>query len=255
VDSVAIFGVGLIGGSFGLALRKAGFSGTIVGVSSRSAIEGAITAGAIDRGVSLEEGVRCDLVFLAQPVLRIISTLGQLATLVRPGAIVTDAGSTKRAIVEAATSLPSFVGGHPMAGKETRGIESADADLFRGRPWLLTSEPPATLRRWIEAVGAQIHVLSPSEHDQLVALISHAPQLLSNAIARVTEPHRAFGGPGLRSMTRLADSSYEIWRDILETNRDSIVRALDEVLASATFLRNALDTQDDPAVASFFPKH
>lgn len=254
MDSIAIAGVGLIGGSFALAVRRTGFCGEIVGVSSAGTIAKAIALGAIDCGVTLEEAARRDLLFLAQPVAVIIDTLRRLRGALAPSTIVTDAGSTKREIVAAAEGLSNFVGGHPMAGKEMRGVENADADLFRGRPWLLTSEPPAELRHWIEATGARIIVLRADEHDRLVALISHAPQLLSNAIARVTQPGQAFGGPGLESMTRLAGSSFSIWRDILATNRDETAAALDRILAEASRLRQALTTEDWDEIAASFRK-
>lgn len=252
MDSIAIAGVGLIGGSFALAVRQAGFRGEIVGVSSLATIGKARALGVIDRGVPLEEAARADLLFLAQPVSVIVDTLRRLPGLAGPSTIVTDAGSTKRAIADAARDLRNFTGGHPMAGKEARGVEAATADLFRGRPWLLTSEPPSPLRHWIEATGARISVVTPVEHDRLVALISHAPQMLSNAIARVTHPAQNFAGPGLESMTRLAGSSYSVWRDILATNRDETVAALDRIVAEASRLRDALQAEDWETVAASF---
>jgi prephenate dehydrogenase len=252
VDSVAIAGVGLIGGSFALALRKAGFTGDILGVSSPGTIARAIELGVVDRGATIEDAARCEWVFLAQPVSVILETLRHLPGLVSPSAIVTDAGSTKRAIVAAASGLANFTGGHPMAGKESRGVEAADADLFHGRPWLMTSEPPAQLREWVESVGALITVMPPEDHDRLVALISHAPQLLSNAISGATEASRGFAGPGLESMTRLAGSSFDVWRDILGTNRDNTVAALDRLIAEAQRLRDALDDEDWSSIEDSF---
>jgi prephenate dehydrogenase len=252
VDSVAIAGVGLIGGSFALALREAGFRGEIVGLSSPATIEKAVARGIVARGVTLEEAAHCDLLFLAQPVSVIAATLRRLPGLTGAATIVTDAGSTKRAIVEAGADLPNFIGGHPMAGKEIRGVEAADAHLFRGRPWILTAEPPPVLRRWIEATGARVSVLPAAEHDRLVALVSHAPQLLSNAIASVTRPGRDFAGPGLESMTRLAGSSISVWRDILATNRDETIAALDRFLAETSRLRQALAAEDWEAISASF---
>ena len=133
MKTVAIAGVGLIGGSFALALRKAGFKGRIVGVSSAATIDKAFALGVIDEALPLAEAAAdADLVYLSQPISRIIETLGVLDT----DALVTDAGSTKAVICETARKLKRgrFVGGHPMAGKESRGVEQADADLFRGRP-------------------------------------------------------------------------------------------------------------------------
>src|SRR3954453_14317993 len=142
MQCVAIAGVGLIGGSFGLALRRGGFTGSIIGVSSPRTIEAACERGAIDRGVTLEEAAEsADLLLLAQPISVILETIDRLAPIARPECLITDAGSTKAEIVSRAASLPNFIGAHPMAGKETSGIESADASLFIGRPWILATGP------------------------------------------------------------------------------------------------------------------
>ena len=242
LNSVAIVGVGLIGGSFARALRQAGFAGEILGVSSPATI--AKAAGVVDRGVSLEQAAACDLVFLAQPISGIIETLGRLRT----NALVTDAGSTKRAICQAAAHLPNFVGGHPMAGKEVSGVENADPDLFRGRPWILTAPPPAEFQHWLERIGARLLVMGAEEHDHLVALSSHVPQLISNAIAKVSQPARAVAGPGLESMTRLSRSSFPLWKDIIATNRDEIGAALDNYIAALQMQREALSRGDDEAL-------
>lgn len=246
VNSVAIAGVGLIGGSFALALRKAGFKGEIAGISSPATI--AKAKGVIDRGITIQEAAGYDLVFLAQPIRQIIETLPNLAG---STALITDAGSTKRAICAAAKDLQNFIGGHPMAGKEVRGVENSDADLFRGRPWLLTGEPPAWFRETLERIGANIMMTTPEQHDQMIAMASHMPQLVSCAIAKVTKPVRHVGGPGLESMTRISRSSYDIWRDILDTNRDEAIAALDHLISEATFLRQAVLTED-PAVEEYF---
>lgn len=246
MQSVAIIGVGLIGGSFALALRKAGFHGEIAGVSSPATI--AKATGVIDRGISLEEAAGYDLVFLAQPISQIIETLPKFAG---SQALITDAGSTKRMICEAARNLSNFIGGHPMAGKEVRGVENSDAALFQGRPWLLTSEPPAWFRETLEKIGARIIVTTPEEHDRMIALASHMPQLVSCALAKVTEGVRSVGGPGLESMTRISRSSYDIWRDILATNADEAVAALDLILAEAASLRHSV-LANDPELKKYF---
>ncbi len=240
METVVIAGVGLIGGSFGLALKSAGFRGRILGVSSPQTIEKALRRGAIDEGASLEEAApRADLIYLAGPIRAILGTIPKLDGLARPGTLVTDAGSTKRRICEAGSRLRGalFLGGHPMAGKEKRGVEEAEAELFRGRPWLLTPsmredlETPAAreLLAWIGRIGAEPRVMTPEEHDRTVALSSHLPQMLSTALAASLDgiPGVAeAAGPGLLDMTRLALSGWDIWRDILETNRDEIVRAI-----------------------------
>ena len=163
METVAIVGVGLIGASFGLALRRAGFRGAIVGVSNPEALAEAKAAGAIDSSASLADACStADLVYLSQTVDRIVETLQLLGPFVRPGTLVTDAGSTKTAITkQAARSLPDagFIGGHPLAGKEKRGASAAEANLFDGRPYVLTPpQGPVTphlpvFRNYLERMG------------------------------------------------------------------------------------------------------
>ena len=245
--TVAIFGVGLIGGSFALALRKAGFTGRILGVSSPGTIRRALDLNVIDAGVSDEEAARsADLIYLSQPILRIIECLPELSKWVQPGSLVTDAGSTKSAIVERATVLfapGQFLGGHPMAGRERRGVEAAEAELFRGRPYVLTPHPLAQpenpvareFEAWIRKIGAVPIVLDPAEHDRAVAFTSHLPQLASTALAALLEarpePKSGVFGPALVDSTRLALSSFDIWGDILATNRGPILEALRNYIA------------------------
>jgi prephenate dehydrogenase len=251
MKSAAIVGVGLIGGSFGLALRKAGFGGPILGVSSDRSIHEAVAVGAIDRGASLEEAAgTCDVIFLSQPISGILETLRKLDPLVRPETLVTDAGSTKQAIVrQAERSLRrcTFLGGHPMAGKEQRGAGAADADLFRGRPWVFTSDLEHPLRRWVEKFGAREILLDAATHDRLVAWSSHLPQLASTALACVLSERApdaaAVAGPGLIDSTRLAMSSYDLWRDIIDTNREEIIRALDGYIEKLQDLRNDFEAE------------
>ena len=222
MNTVAIVGVGLIGGSFALALRKAGFNGKIIGVSSPATIEKALARGVIDEALPLAEAANAaDLVYLSQPISRILATLDALET----DALVTDAGSTKAAICERARRLKRFVGGHPMAGKESRGVEQADADLFRGRPYVLTSREPE-LEHWIERIGARLVFLDPVEHDRQVAFVSHLPQLLSTALASMLAGKENIAGPAAADLTRLALSPYDIWRDIFATNAEPIDAAL-----------------------------
>jgi prephenate dehydrogenase len=257
MKSVAIVGTGLIGASLGLALRKSGFDGAIVGVSSEPAIAAAIACGAIDRGAPLSDAVsQADFVFLSQTIGRILDTIRHIDPLVKPGALVTDAGSTKCEIVDAARQSIArcqFLGGHPMAGKETRGAAGADADLFRGRTWALTPdersdlETPAArdFRTWLERIGARAIVLDADEHDRVVSLTSHLPQLASTALAALLAdaPHLAVSGSGLVDMTRLALSSYDLWRDILATNSEHIDRALSAYIQELEHIRENLRTR------------
>jgi prephenate dehydrogenase len=257
LKTFAVVGTGLIGASFGLALRRAGFDGEIVGVSSPSALESAIQAGAVDRGAPLAEAVgNADLVFLSSTIGRILDTLRRLDPLVRPDALVTDAGSTKCEIVDLARQTLrrcQFLGGHPMAGKETRGAASADAGLFQGRTWVLTPDDPAELetpaardfRQWLLRLGARLAVLDSDEHDRVVSLTSHLPQLISTALASMAGDTRRLDvhGSGLLDMTRLAASSYDLWRDILATNTANIERALADYIQKLEHMRENLRTR------------
>jgi len=260
MNTVAIVGVGLIGGSFGLSLRKAGFGGEILGVSSQGATSAGLRAGAISSSASLAEAAaRADLLYLAQPVDRILVTIEQLAPLLAlhgrsTAMLVTDAGSTKAAIVaKANAALPrnTFLGGHPMAGKEKSGVEVSDADLFVGRPYVLTPSPDfnnplaGELRSWIERTGARVLEMSPEEHDAVVALTSHLPQLLSTSLALTLaahpNPHVAHvHGSGLLDMTRLAMSSPDLWQSIIATNRSEILHALDAFSERLQMVRNGI---------------
>jgi prephenate dehydrogenase len=248
VKTIAIVGVGLIGGSFALALRKAGFKGKIIGVSSPSTVEKALACGVIDEALPLAQAAAAaDLVYLSQPISRILATLDVLET----DALITDAGSTKAVICERAGKLKRgrFVGGHPMAGKESRGVEQADADLFRGRPYVLTSREPQ-LETWIERFGARLVLLDPAEHDRQVAFVSHLPQLLSTTLASVLAGKEQVAGPAAADLTRLALSPYDIWRDIFATNAEPIDAALSAFIARLEEVRGHLRASDMEALFS-----
>jgi prephenate dehydrogenase len=258
METVAIVGVGLIGASFGLALRKSGFNGEIIGVSSRSALAAALARGAISTSATLAEATqRADLIYLSQPVDRILDTIPQLSATLRPGTLVTDAGSTKERICECAlTHLPagSFLGGHPIAGKEQRGPDAADAELFRDRPYVLTSgsrpaNHAAPFRAALISFGASVLEMSPAEHDSTVAFTSHLPQLISTALAATLyrEDNAKLSqifGPGLLGMTRLALSSPELWRSILSTNRAHVSEALDAYITVLLELQRTLGERE-----------
>lgn len=252
--TVVIVGVGLIGGSFAKALRAAGFDGRMIGVSSPPVLREALSLGIVDEAGTLEEAVpRADLVYLSQPILKIIETLDQLSGLVKPHTLVTDAGSTKTEIVRKAQAvLPHtlFLGGHPMAGRELRGVSASEADLFRDRTYLLCPSRSEDLQRppaqafvgLLGRIGAKVHIVAPEAHDRLVALTSHLPQLASTALASILETSLgeedlAAAGPGLLDMTRLSLSPYEMWADILETNQQAIDVALERYISQLEQLR------------------
>lgn len=243
---VSVVGVGLIGGSFALALRKAGFAGKIIGVSSPRTVRAALERGAIDEAMPLAEAAaQSDLIYLAQPISRILETLDEIDPLVRPGTLITDAGSTKTEIVRRASKRirrGRFVGGHPLAGKQTRGVREAEADLFRDRPYVLTSRD-AELERAIKRMGARVVIMKPEQHDRLVALTSHLPQLISTALAETIGDEAGasrVAGPAALDLTRLALSPYEIWRDIFSTNSTAIDRALRAFIKKLEELRTTL---------------
>lgn len=255
MQTIGIVGVGLIGGSFALALREAGFSGSILGVSSPETIKLALQRGVIDEGVSLQYAARnSDLIYLAQPIRRIIETLSLLNKYVRTSALVTDAGSTKSAIVNAAAGLTAcqFLGGHPLAGKESRGVSAATSDLFVGRTYVLTPQRAEDMRtqaasdfvQWLERIGAVPLIMNAAEHDRVLAHTSHLPQVLSTALAdflskRGEDVNQIFG-PALVDMTRLALSPFDIWSDILDTNKEQIDAALQGYIAVLEQLRQEL---------------
>lgn len=243
MKTVAIVGVGLIGGSFALALRKAGFAGKIIGVSSPRTISEALRLKVVDEGLPIEEAApQSDLIYLAQPIVRILDLFDQLDPHLKPGALVTDAGSTKVEINERAAVIRRglFLGGHPMAGKESRGVAAAEADLFVDRPYILTPARPSDLDEpsviefldWVRRIGSRPIVLDPASHDELVALASHLPQLASTALAAALSGQPAaskigqVAGPGLIDSTRLALSPFDVWDDILNTNTAAIDKAL-----------------------------
>ncbi len=245
----SVVGVGLIGGSFALALRKAGFKGKIIGVSSPDTVRAALDKGVIDEALPLRDAAgQSDLIYLAQPIERILATLDEIDPHVFPGTLITDAGSTKSAILARAAKRIKrgrFIGGHPMAGKQTRGVSEADSGLFKGRPYVLTT-PDAELEKWIKRMGARVVILDAEEHDRLVALTSHLPQLLSTALASsiAAQPGaQQVAGPAAIDLTRLAMSPYEIWKDIFATNRPAIDAALASYIEKLQSLRTQFHTR------------
>jgi len=259
MQTIAIVGVGLIGGSFARAMREAGFRGRILGVSSPSTVAKAKRLKIIDEALPLDQAAsQADLVYLSQPIRQILDIFPKLNGCVSPDALVTDAGSTKVRIVRTASehlTRARFLGGHPMAGKESRGVEESDPDLFHGRTWVLTPTTLTDLETplarefigWIRRIGSRTLVLSTEQHDQLVAFTSHLPQLASTALAATLSERpdqdnlQQTAGPGLLDTTRLAASPYDVWADILATNPDQILDALSRYIEHLEGLRSALN--------------
>lgn len=260
---VAIIGTGLIGGSFALALRRHFPDVTVVGYDRPDTLNRAVERGAINNAASDLAGalVGADLVYIALPIIPTLEILPEIAKHVAPGALVTDAGSTKSVICRTAREEfrggAVFLGGHPMAGKEQSGIEHADAELFRGAPYaLIGSEGAAPPRakmfaEMLVAIGAQPVWCDAEKHDWAVGIASHLPQLLSVALARVAQDETdetglplSLAGQGLQDMLRLAGSPYSVWRDILLTNTENVSRALDRVAQAVDYLRTRLASKE-----------
>jgi len=238
--TVAVVGLGLIGGSLARALSASGHR--VIGFDRPGVLRAATAAGAIAApGRTLRDAVRAaDLVVLAASPRTNRRLLGQVAGMARPAAVVTDVGSVKRGICADARRRrqAGFVGGHPMAGRESSGFRASSADLFRGRFWILTPEAgtdPAALRAvraLVRATGARPVEMAPAEHDRVVAFLSHVPQVLAWALLGAARADAVAGrrlaaaGPAFRDMTRLARSPRPLWREILAENRGEVRRAL-----------------------------
>ena len=276
---ITIIGTGLIGASIGLALRDSGYTGLITGIDrSSDELRMALDRGAITHLAQSPEKQRVaigrsDLVVLAVPVLGILQWMEQLAPLMHHDQIVTDAGSTKLQIVEAARRLlPGiFLPGHPMAGKESGGAALAEASLFRGATWLFTPDtsaaslPSATSsalqaewRSWVERFGCHILDLPADRHDEICAWVSHLPQMVSTALSALLEDTfgddrdlRAIGGRALREMTRLGSSPFSMWRDVAHTNEPPLAHTLLMLEQRLQHLRENLRT---PALRDEFTK-
>jgi prephenate dehydrogenase len=256
---VAIIGTGLIGGSFAMALRRRFPEIGLVGFSRSGSAARAVARGAIDEAAGdLVSAVRgADLVYVALPIGATIEALRTIAKNAEHHALVTDAGSTKAAICQAAREQfrgdALFLGGHPMAGKEQSGIDQADPELFRGAPYVLMGiEATADWRvkqfeEVVRQIGARPVWCDPDTHDWAVGIVSHLPQLAVVALAAVVNDETdetglplALAGTGLQDTLRLAGSPYSVWRDILLTNSENLSRALDRLAQSVEYLRTNL---------------
>lgn len=265
VEHVTIIGTGLLGGSVGLALRRTGFTGRIIGTGPRIAtLERARAAGCVqDITTDTAAAVRgSGLIVIAAPVSKIPALLDSLSGCVEPDTVITDVGSTKNTIVAAAERILKhphrFVGSHPMAGAETTGPESAHADLFRDKPVIVTpteTTSPDALERieslW-RALGMHLHRMTPAEHDRLVAVISHLPHAASTLLVKLAAESGALpvASTGFADMTRLAGGDPDLWADIFMDNRDAVLAALDRWSQITAQFRDTLKTGGRPALLS-----
>jgi len=260
---VAVIGTGLIGGSFALALRKHFPDISLAGYSRGGSAARAVARGAVHEAApDIASAVRgADLVYVALPIVATIDALPVIAASAEPRALVTDACSTKAVVCRTAQEHfrngARFLGGHPMAGKEHSGIEHADAELFRGAPYALMAsedDPDPSVKEFvamIRAIGAQPVWGDAETHDWAVGIVSHLPQLVSVALARVVQDETdetglplTLAGPGLQDTLRLAGSPYSVWRDILLTNQQNLSRALDRLAQAIDYLRTRLASKD-----------
>ncbi|MCD5398078.1 prephenate dehydrogenase [candidate division NPL-UPA2 bacterium] len=271
---IAIVGVGLIGGSLGLALKKQNLVKEVVGIGRRQeSLDKAIQVGAVDRvTLSLEEGVKnVDLVVVATPVGLITEMIKRMITALPQGAIITDVGSTKEKIVQQVDRiLPegiSFVGGHPLAGSEKRGVGEARADLFENSVCVLTpgektsSETSKIVKLLWEGVGAKVLLMKPKEHDFLLAATSHLPHLLAATLVNLMDdlskkddrlPSLIAGG--FKDTTRIAASFPELWRDICLDNRDNLTAMIDKFKELLEEVREHISNEDSVLLGEDFAK-
>ena len=262
-DTVTIVGVGLIGGSAGLALAKRGAVKKIIGVGrSDSSLKVAKEIGAISEGTTnIREGVaNADFVLVATRVSVIGDQLEEIDTCVRPGTPITDAGSTKQSIVDRWEQSRSsrkgrFVGSHPLAGSHKRGPQAADPALFEDKLTVLTpveSTPKSdtqSISAFWQLIGAQVCHLSPPEHDQLLASASHAPHIVAAALAAATprEAHRLTAG-GWRDTTRIAAGDPDLWADILLDNAKAVTAQIENFSQVSDQLQHAIEEGDRPTL-------
>jgi len=260
---VAILGTGLIGGSFALALRKHFPDISIVGFDRAEILQEALARGAVrETARDLAAAVRgADLVYVALPIGATIEALPAIAAAAKDGALVTDTGSTKAMICRAAKTAfaggARFLGGHPMAGKETSGIARADAELFSGARYALMgleNDPDPRMDGFaalVRELGAEPVWTDAETHDWAVGIVSHLPQFLAVALARIVQDETdetglplSLSGPGLQDMLRLAGSPYSVWRDVAHTNTENIARALDRLEQAVEYLRTRLTSKE-----------
>lgn len=263
--TLSVVGLGLIGGSIALAVRERWPGVRIAGVDRKAVLAHALGSGAIDRSAdSAADVADADLIILAAPVRQNLKLLAEIAQRLPSATIVTDVGSTKQSIVNAAAALSctgSFVGGHPIGGAEQGGFGFARPDLFRHRPWIFTPGPstPATVLERVfdfaRGLGARPSSMDAAEHDRVMAFLSHLPQLAASALMDVIgssagENGLRLAGRGLVDTTRLASSPPDTWRDVCATNAQAVGEALDVLIDRLSDLR--ADLQSGEAVTRVF---
>ncbi len=272
LDTVSIFGLGLLGGSLGMALRARGFARRVVGIARRDeTLLQALELGAVDEATldPIAGALDAELVVVAVPVLSIPPLVESLREGLCAGAVVTDVGSTKAYLQSAIPPLlpagVEYVGGHPMAGSEQAGLDAARADLFEGVRWVLT-RPPGTSDAALDrvgalarAAGARVLEMDTAAHDEAVARISHLPHVAAAVLARAAgagaalpETLSVLAAGGFRDTTRVAESPAEMWRDVCLTNRAALLAALADLQADLSAFAGAIERGDGEALEVLF---
>ncbi len=254
---IGIIGPGLIGGSIGLALKSEGVSAKIIGIGRRkSSIDSAIKIGAIDTGSTNIDDVKdANLVIITTPISTIKSIINDLSYILKPGTVVTDAGSTKRRVCRWGNKLikrgVQFVGSHPIAGSEKRGVEFARHDLFRNAYCFITptKEPTKPAIRLVTelwmTLNMRIVLASPEYHDRLLAYISHLPHIIASSLINTAiNVEIEYAGTGFLDTTRIASGDMGLWTDIILSNPDNISRAIDRFIRQLTKFKDAIRKKD-----------
>ena len=256
---VAIIGVGLMGGSLGLAIKKHKLAKEVVGISARrSSLVKAVKCKAVDVAYTdIDQAVKgADLVVLATPVETIKVFLSSIKSHLKRGCVITDVGSTKFEIIEQAEKiLPypgAFIGSHPLVGSEKRGVENASADLYVNGLCIVTPTKKTSqvalgkvTMLWSK-IGAKVKKVSPEEHDKILTYVSHLPHLLAyGLISTISEDHLQYGSTGLKDTTRIAASSPQMWSDICFNNSKNVVMALDQLVKKLALFRKAIMDKDE----------
>ncbi len=255
---IGIVGPGLIGGSIALALKSANIRAKIIGIGHRqNSIDRAVEFGAIDEGyLTLEKLNGCQLVIIATPISLIKSAIDSLADILAPGAVVTDVGSTKRQICKWGGKLMrkniEFVGSHPVAGSEKRGIDFARHDLFVNANCFVTptrkNSPSAVnlvVQLW-KTIGMNVIEATPAQHDKLLGLVSHLPHIVAAGLVNTCSQRQLeFTGTGFMDTTRIASGDVKLWTDIIMSNPDYIVQSLKKFTAKLNEITEAINSEDE----------
>ncbi len=263
-DKVAIVGTGLIGGSMASAIKKKRLANEIIGVSRhKESLSTAKSRGIIDKGSQDLSIIRdADLVVLATPVNAILDSAERISKIVKPGCVVTDVGSTKRRIVSRLEKVfPGYVGSHPLAGSEKRGIFNADSGIFRGTLCILTPTRKTDkaalnkIRKLWASLGARVILLPPDEHDKILSFVSHLPHVAAfSLISIVPGGYLKFAASGLKDTTRVAASDAVLWSDIFLSNPKNISKAISSFRDVLSRIKSAVDRNDRRSLTAILKK-